>query len=84
MKTAMEELIEYAEKILEHSNINAHLIITKAKELQGREAKVKNLAQPDVSGQVSCNTCKFLDSKYDSYCNKCIKFEKYEPQETLR
>ena len=58
MKTAMEELIEYAEKILEHSNINAHLIITKAKELQGREAKVKNLAKPDVQ-PVEKNICPF-------------------------
>lgn len=48
----MEELIEYAEKILEHSNINAHLIITKAKELQQRETKVKNLANVPVSGSL--------------------------------
>jgi hypothetical protein len=76
MKTAMEELIEYAEKILEHSNINAHLIITKAKELQGREAKVKNLAQPDVSGNEALRVAACFCENYGSYTfggvKKCI------------
>ena len=79
MRTELEKLIEI---VILHENTNSfetrrllNIAIEKAK---------LALQQPLVSGQVSCNTCKFLEPKYDHYCNKCIKFEKYEPQETFR
>jgi len=43
----------------------------------------KYFALDHVSGQVSCNTCKFLPPQYDDYCSGCINFARYELQETL-
>ncbi len=40
MKTAMQQLIEYANNILLHSNINANLIVAKAKKLLEEENKI--------------------------------------------
>ncbi len=37
MKNRMRILIDYAENVLRHSSINAHLIIVKAKELEAEE-----------------------------------------------
>jgi hypothetical protein len=48
------------------------------------EAMNQVLRQPPVSGQVSCNTCKFFPPQYDDYCSGCIKFARHELQETLR
>jgi hypothetical protein len=40
---------------------------------------VKNYAVlPHVSNPLSCDNCRYENSKYDKYCNDCINFSKYE------
>ena len=46
-QTPLERLIKYSENILEHSTINAHLIIAKANELLPEERKVIESAYQD-------------------------------------
>jgi len=42
------------------------------------EAVKNNGVLPLVSNLLNCDNCRYENSKYDKYCNNCIKFSKHE------